>query len=239
MYTGRKHPNFHHRHWNLFGFNRCIFGACAYHHMICRMQRRTSGDNQGCWSWQRNCQHASPAKKPSTAALLRYPEAVSLFYPPVRFVRSLFVQMTPWAHVSNGGQKGLDPKSALGRAVFKAESSRSVATSRRSLDGNLNRNCEGLKAVMRKEIHLTHLFFRDAKRLSRTASLGLRSFSEDIQFLFSLPVRQIQPQNKCELSMFLWNHKVQAKRFFMIQLFFFLGWMFNCFLVTMLCSCSG
>lgn len=50
------------------------------------MQRRTSGDNQGYRSWQRNCQHASPATNHLLPALLRYPEAFSLSPTPPRAV---------------------------------------------------------------------------------------------------------------------------------------------------------
>lgn len=55
----RKCPNFRHHYWNMYLVIIAAFQV--RHHTLCSLQKRTSGDNQGYRSWQRNCQHASPA----------------------------------------------------------------------------------------------------------------------------------------------------------------------------------
>lgn len=103
VYIDRKCPNFRHHYWNMYLVIIAAFQV--HHHTLCSLQKSTSGDNQGYRSWQRNCQHASPATNHLLPAQLCYPEAFSL--PTsllcVWFARSLFVQMTLWSHFSHRG----------------------------------------------------------------------------------------------------------------------------------------
>lgn len=65
------------------GCNRCVSAACVCHHAMCRMQGRNI-----CWqfrayrSWPHNCRRAGPAENLLLRAVLRCPEAFSLFSPP-------------------------------------------------------------------------------------------------------------------------------------------------------------